>query len=255
MLSMDPNYLQGSPMELGDELKDHSIIYGALMDVLYPTPHTRLLDLHKINVILYLIDLAELWSIEKVYRVIIEDIKYEQLYRNFDLFLIAIKLKDYKLAASIIERDENDIYFKRLGSDIFPPLQIYGSSAIGSIKPFKPKEAPAISREDNPKRRRCFRPEVSHTRLYDIKSCEYLDFIQLPPPVAWALQRATLMWDHGLTDPSVLLSSSGASERIQQRKKDVAENFKRIMIPNCKLIEPLPQFLADDRSTDGSVYY
>jgi hypothetical protein len=251
MLSMDQNYLQGSPMQLGDELKDHSIIYdGALMDVLYPTPHTRLLDLHKINVILYLIDLAELWSIEKVYRVIVEDIKYEQSYRNFDLFLIAIKLKYYTLAASMIERDDQDNNFSRLGSDIFPPLQIYGSSAIGSIKPFKPKEAPVISREDNPKRR-CFRPEVTQTKLYDIKSCEYLDFIQLPPPVAWALQRATLMWDHGLTDPSVLLSSSGASERIQQRKKGIAENFKRIMIPNCKLLGHALRSSADNRPCNG----
>jgi hypothetical protein len=123
MLSSDPNYLQGSPMELGDELKDHSIIYGALMDVLYPTPYTRLLDLHKVNVILHLIDLAELWSIEKVYRVIVKDIRYELSYRHFDLFLIAIKLKDYNLAANIIKQCDKDEGLQRLGSDIFPPLQ------------------------------------------------------------------------------------------------------------------------------------
>jgi len=234
MLSMDPNYLQGSPMELGDELKDHSVVYGALMDILYPSPHIRLLDKYKFNVILRLIDLADLWSIEKVYRVIIEYTRYNPRYRNFDLFLIAIKLKDYGLAASIIERDDKDTVMERMGSDIFPPLQTYGDSAIGSIKPFKSKEAPAICREENPKRR-CIRTEVTRTRLYDIKSCEYLDFIQLPPQVAWALQRATLMWDHGLTDSRVLLHSASNGERIQKRKKAIAENFKRIKIPNRKL--------------------
>jgi hypothetical protein len=45
------------------------------------------------------------------------------------------------------------------------------------------------------------------------------------------------MWDHGLTDPSILLHSSSDSDRIRRRKEAIAENFRnfrKIMISNRK---------------------
>lgn len=185
------------------ELENQSIM-DALLDVIYKY---ELPPLYKTTTILYLIDLADKWDVKLVHRIVKKNLEasfWIAATRNFDLFLIAIKLKEYELAAAFIDRAES------AAMQYVPqyPIQAYDRQAP------RPRKDHRI-----------------HTRLYDINTCNYEDFIQLPPRVAWALQKATLMWDHGSVDDYKLKNCN--KERLAARRKYIAQSFRRIMDPRC----------------------
>jgi hypothetical protein len=202
-------------LELTDEVLEHSVVAGPLLEVIY---NFEVPPLNEVTQILYLIDLADKWDVPIVHKVIKKNLEsswYASSGRNFDLFLIAVKLKEYGIASEFIHRDEvrslktNCYYWDRYpySYNNFPPVQVYGKRCDGRWN------------------------DETITQLYNIAFCCYRDFIQIPPHVAWALQRATVMWDHGLHDGYILHDCD--ESRVLQRKKFIAENFRRIMDPKC----------------------
>jgi hypothetical protein len=211
-LESPPN--AGKRLELVDKLLEYGVVVGALLEVIY---NFELPPLSEVTLILYLIDLAKKWDVPLVHNVIkksLESSWYASSARNFDLFLIAVKLKEYGIASEFIDRDEVSSSTNHYRRRDQYPYQYYD---------FPPKQA--YGRDGNDW------DERGTTRLYNIAFSQHRDFIQIPPHVAWALQRATIMWDHGLHD-SYRLHDCDAS-RLLQRKKFIAENFRRIMDPKC----------------------
>jgi len=214
MLSL--NELQNRPERLAftDPVLEHSTTIESLLNVIY---RYQLPPLQRKISILYLLDLADKWDVPVVFEVVRKHLQaafHTIAYGQFDLFLIAIKLKDYALAAAFIPHHKphgwnsddwlSDIAY---GSQVHPP-QVYDRRPSGWID------------EDG-----------TEPMLWHIESCDYSYFIQLPPRVAWALHKATAMWDHGLFDGYWI--DDWDTERIERRKKSIAESFRRIMDPKC----------------------
>ena len=207
-------------LDLTDQILEHSVVVGALLEVIY---NFELPPLSEATLVLRLIDLADKWDVPMVHRIVkktLESSWYAFHASKLDLFLIAIKLKEYRIASELMTRenvarskDDNDGNEYPYQYDDFPPVQIvYGRSCRGNWD------------------------DRGWTQLHDIASSLYRDFIRIPPHVAWALQRATVMWDHGLQDSYMLMGCDDA--RRLQRKKFLAENFRRIMDPKCAYTVP-----------------
>lgn len=209
MLSLKTLSSPNEPLQLLDELLEHSTIIEALLGVIY---EFELPPLYRVTTILYLIDLADKWEIGLVNKVVVKNLEsafYTSTARNFDLFLIAIKLAEHGIAARLIQREETGGRYDNRETN-FPPLQIFDKMSWQAH--WASNGVPMM--------------------LHDPTTWQYWDFIQLPPAVAWALQRAALMWDHGLVDDVYLLDCE--PERIEARKKSIAEDFRRIMDPKCR---------------------
>jgi hypothetical protein len=212
------------PVVLTDPCLEHSSTVKAMLDVIYryETP-----PLHKTTLILYLIDLADKWDVPLVHKVLktkLEAAFFRTTAYNFELFLLAIKLNEIHIAAALIERKETADGHEHDWSSSYklPPCRYYDRFAPGTWR------------------------DVSFIpRLYHIESCEYHYFIQLPPKIAWALQRASMMWDHGLVDGFYL--TKFPPERQELRKKSIAEHFRRIMDPKCRWtpLSPGPSLISD----------
>jgi hypothetical protein len=207
-----PTVAEGPP-SLGDEMSAHSTVVKALMDVLY---RSELPDLRFPNLIRHLIVLADKWGIEKVPQMIKNALSAPASYdRDFDRFLLAIGLEDYALAAKVRGPmgTVRQCYQKLL--DEFPPVELNDRTVLDS----------ALKYRNN--------GHMHSHRMYGLNSCQYLDFIRLPPRVAWALQRAAVMWEHEVDDGHVC-----SNQRLCWNQREAtAEGFIRIMMPDCTCVQ------------------
>lgn len=208
MLSL--NELQDRPEKLifTDILLENSALIQALLDLLY---RHRLPPIYETTLLLHLIDLADKWDVQVVREVVkkhLEAAFYKSSTCLFNLFLVAVKLEDHALAAALIQHEESPDGLRLEGNwkYRFLPVQTYDRQATVE--------------------------EYSHLpSLYHIESCNYTFLIQLPPRVAWALHKATIMWDHGHVDG--YRPHDWAEGTTEQRKKSIAQSFRRIMDAKC----------------------
>jgi len=134
---------------------------------------------------------------------------------GIDLFLIAISLEDYNLAARVLLRQKDSVDpIEKRPLDHFPPSQIWDRTLL----------EPTLGLETN--------KDTNTIRLYSLASCQYRDFIKFPPRVAWALQRASTIWEHEVTDGKVSYTHLLGGVKGSVRQKAVAERFEKIMMPN-----------------------
>jgi hypothetical protein len=211
MLALDIIDVTPQTINFTDELREHSYVIEAILDIIYnfKTPSLR----HH-TIILHLLDLAEKWGIQVVHQMIRKDLEaafYGTDVEHFSLFLIAIRLQDYALASAFIERSQVDLEDES-------PLGDY-------VDPSPSRHLPSyydkyLSHIDDP---------MLFAELDNISTARYHDFVSLPPKIAWALQKAALMWDHGVYDDT---------KKKASRRKAVAENFRRIVDERCESLSP-----------------
>ena len=171
-----------------------STLLGVLYDHELQLPSYRAFTL-----IQDLVDLADKWEIVSVNKLARKEI-FASIYRHdrrqLDLFVLAIKLNDMDLAARIIEMS-NDEYTLRvlIGTD--------GNRSRINID------------------------------VITLANWEHKDLAKIPPNVAWALQKAAMMWDHNYG------SNTDSEDEKKRRRQAIGENFRRIMDASCALSPPL----------------
>jgi hypothetical protein len=204
---------QGNLAILCDRVFEHSVVITALMDFLYIS---KALWDHNIDILLQLVDLADNWDLVSL-QTSIKEMFGMPTFRNFDRFLLAIRLKKYTMAADFIKADDEDGQSDRMWYDRFPPVQALDRHICAL-------EWSYSSGNDRS------RP----TRLRDLKSLGYLDFLSLPSEVAWALQRAAIIREHDMTDGHELRPLPGNKYRMYNQNEDAAQRFRIMMMSNCK---------------------
>ena len=210
---IDPPTVAEGPLSLGDEMSAHSTVVKALMGVLY---RSELPDLRFPNVLRHLIIFADKWGIEKVPEIIKKALSVpESSARGFDRFLLAIGLEDYALAAKIMGQVDPDRQCYEISLDEFLPVELYDRPILDSALEY---------------RNYGYKHYMHSSGMYGLASCQYLDFIRLPPRVAWALQRAAVMWEHGVDDGSM----RGNKILVRDQREVTGGRFRRIMMPDCK---------------------
>jgi len=158
------------PIVLADPTMEHSLVISALLNIIY---RYQVPPLSQTAVILYLIDLATKWEMDIVHVVIrrhLEAAFFAQNVHSLGLFTIAIKLQAIDVASKVIELEKTmtDSRPVRRSTHPYLPTQTYDRRGSDSTS------ASAYVIVD----------------LANITEVERLDFIQLPPKIAWALQRA-----------------------------------------------------------------
>jgi hypothetical protein len=199
---------------LGDDLSAHSTIVKALIDVLY---NGQLPPLHFPNILVHLVILANKWGMDAVLAEIREAViaNQDEALRETDLFLIAIHLGDYALAAKLLVQPDMALSCHKRSLDQFPPYQTWDRTRLESV----------LGQQTD--------KDTNSIKLYSLATCQYHDFIRLPPRVVWALQRATILWDHEVTDGHVLHFPRKDGRRGLDRQQATAETFEKIMMPDC----------------------
>jgi len=204
MLSLNSASTAPSHLVFTDPRLESSSVISALLRLLYDHEIPPLYDSILIQ---DLVDLADKWEITAVDRLVRKEL-IASLYHGghdspFVLFMIAMKLKDNDLAADVIE-----------ARDGYTVLQVL----------FGPKNK-----------------YWAYINIVDLNEREYKDFTKMPPAVAWALQRAAIMWDH---DYGMNYNSKEGKCRYRQA---IGENFRRIMDLSCASFPSVVYVLAERR--------
>lgn len=196
ILSLSPASTTPSPLVFTDLRLESSSVISALLDLLYDH---EMPSFYNPTLIQDLIDFADKWEIGVIHKFVRKELIASMGLddeSSCDRFLIAIKLNDLHLAARIIEiSDDHYVLGVLIGTN-------KGSWSDIDIDTF------------------------------DFNPCEYEEFVNVPPKVAWALQRAAMMWDHGFG------TSTKMKDDTSRHRQMIGENFHRIMDPSCALSLP-----------------
>ena len=182
-----------SSLVFTDPRLESSLVISALLRLLYDHTIPPLCDFFLVQ---DLVDLADKWEITVVDNLVrkelITSISLGHDHESpFELFMIAIKLNDMNLAARVMEtRDGHDVLHVLIGRADMHWINIFTT---------------------------------------DLDDWEYQQFTKIPPKVAWALQRAAMMWDHGYG------TTTTSYVNMSRRQEAIGANFRRIMDPSCAL--------------------
>ena len=206
ILSLSSASTTPSPLVFTDLRLESSSVVSALLNHLYDH---EIPSLYESSLVQDLIDLADKWEIAVIHKLVrkelIASIDLDDK-SPLDLLVIAIKLNDMHLAPYIIGMsDISDAYVLNV--------------LIGT------------DRGD--------RTDID-TSQFDHCECE--EFTRVPPKIAWALQRAAMMWDHGYG------TDTGSKDDSTKHRQAIGENFRRIMDPSCALSLPSVLVQAEQRS-------
>jgi hypothetical protein len=197
MLSLDPASTASSPLVFTDARLECSSVISALLGLLYDHELPSIYDPASMQ---DLVDLADKWEIELVNKAVRKQLAafiHLESASPSDIFLIAIKLNAINLAARTIEMGTWDyVVAVLIGTDDADLIDI-------------------------------------QTFAFDCFESD--NFARMPPKAAWALQRAAMMWDHGLG------TGTKSKDEDSRRRQVIAENFRRIMDPSCTSSVPVVQ--------------
>lgn len=203
MISLARDANQREKLIITDEILEHSLVITSLLDIIYDN---KVLPLRQVPRVIYLLRLADKWEIPMISRLILDQLRqafYESSHHAFDLFRIAVELRDYDLASKLIgvyDQAPNAI-------DEKPHMLQVGRLPAAQYDQMAPRLLTGFIK----------------VVLDDVYSMPYAAFIALPPKVSWALLRATWFWD-----PTGRLPPTDMKDA---RRVSIAATFRHIMDP------------------------
>jgi hypothetical protein len=202
MLSM-PNFaVRRDPIYLTDEKLEHSDVVETLLDIMY-TLKTANIDT---SVMFAVLDLAEKWDFDHVRHTIRRDLSYhgsnEYMFHHFQL---STQFKDPSLIASFVTRGHDVIWDDDQSCSL---IEYFARQRL--VRQVYDEPAPDLLNQS----------DVVGSRMFEVGTWSYGNFLLTPPTVLWALSRATYV---GTTTPA----------KIDHKK--VADEFERLLKLACKL--------------------